>query len=98
MALLIQLALLALVVWLALSVAWLIRTRRRAGPSARWEARTHALPEGGHVVEIACAGEPVQVVRSLPGDLDWETLGDELAAAMAEAEGRAATLNAMRPR
>lgn len=98
MALLIQLALLALVVWLALSVAWLIRTRRRESPSPRWEARTHALPEGGHVVEIACVGEPVQEVRRLPDDLDWETLGDELAAAMAEAEGRAATLNAMRPR
>jgi hypothetical protein len=84
------------VVWVALSVAWLVRQRRRLAASARWEARTRALEGGGHVVEIVCPGEPAQEVRRVPADLDWDTLGTELAEGMSEAEARAATLNGFR--
>jgi hypothetical protein len=84
------------VVWVVMSVAWLIRQRRRLAATARWEARTRALEGGGHVVEIVRTGEPAQEVRRLPADLDWDTLGTELAEAMSEAEARAATLNGAR--
>jgi hypothetical protein len=84
------------VVWLALSAAWLIRQRRRLAATARWEARTRALEGGGHVVEIVRTGEPAQEVRRIPADLDWDTLGTELAEGMSEAEARAATLNGAR--
>ena len=83
-------------VWIALSVAWLVRQRRRLAAGARWEARTRALDGGGHVVEIVCAGEPAQEVKRIPGDLDWDTLGTELAEGMSEADARAATLNGAR--
>ena len=82
------------VVWIALSVAWLVRERRRLAETARWEARTRALEGGGHVVELVRPGEPAQTVKTIPGDLDWEELGTELAEGMSEAEARAATLNA----
>ena len=85
-----------LLVWVVLSVAWLVRQRRRLVASARWEARTRALDGGGHVVELVCAGEPAQEVKRIPGDVDWDTLGTELAQGMSEAEARAATLNAAR--
>jgi hypothetical protein len=84
------------VVWSVLSVTWLIRQRRRLAATARWEARTRALEGGGHLVEIVCMGEPAQEVRRIPADLDWDTLGTELAEAMSEAEARAATLNGAR--
>jgi hypothetical protein len=84
------------VVWIALSVAWLVRQRRRLTATARWEARTRALEGGGHVVEIVCLGQPAQEVRRLSADLDWDTLGTELAEGMSEAEARAATLNGAR--
>jgi hypothetical protein len=84
------------VVWIALSVGWLVRQRRRLAAAARWEARTRALEGGGHVVEIVCHGEPAQEVRRIPADLDWDTLGTELAEGMSEAEARAATLNGFR--
>ena len=84
------------IVWIALSVAWLIRNQRRIAENARWEARTRALDGGGHVVELVCAGEPSQEVKRIPGDLDWDTLGTELAEGMAEAQARAATLNGAR--
>jgi hypothetical protein len=82
------------VVWIALSVAWLVRERRRLAETARWEPRTRALEGGGHVVELVRAGEPAQTVRTIPGDLDWDELGTELAEGMSEAEARAAMLNA----
>ena len=85
-----------LLVWVVLSVAWLVRQRRRLVASARWEARTRALDGGGHVVELVCAGEPAQEVKRIAGDVDWDTLGTELAQGMSEAEARAATLNAAR--
>jgi hypothetical protein len=81
-------------VWIALSVAYVIRQRRRYETTARWEARTRALEGGGHVVELYRPGQPVQEVRRISGDLNWEQLGEELAEGMAEAEARAATLNA----
>ena len=81
-------------VWMALSVAYLIRQRRQYAQSARWEARTRALEGGGHVVELYRPGQPVQEVRRISGDLNWEELGEELAEGMSEAEARAATLNA----
>jgi hypothetical protein len=81
------------IVWVALSVAWLIRQRRRMAETARWAARTRALDGGGHVVEIVRTGEPAQEVRRIPADRDWDALGNELAEGMAEAEARAATLN-----
>jgi hypothetical protein len=84
------------VVWTALSVAWLLRQRRRLAATARWAARTRALEGGGHVVEIVCVGQPAQEVRRIPPDLDWDTLGTELAEGMSEAEARAATLNGAR--
>jgi hypothetical protein len=84
------------VIWTALSVAWLVRRRLRLAENARWEARTRGLDGGGHVVELVCAGEPPQEVKRIPGDLDWDTLGTELAEGMAEAEARAATLNGAR--
>ncbi len=84
------------VVWVVLSVAWLIRQRRRLAATARWEARTRALEGGGHVVEIVRIGEPAQEVRRIPADRDWDTLGSELAEGMSEAEARAATLNGAR--
>ena len=93
---LLDLLILFALVWIALSVAWLVRQRRRLIATARWEARTRALEGGGHVVEIVCAGEPAQQVRRLPADLDWDRLGTELAEAMSEAEARAATLNGAR--
>ena len=82
------------VVWIALSVAWLVRERRRLAETGRWEPRTRALDEGGHVVELVRPGEPAQTVRTIPGDLGWEELGTELAEGMSEAEAQAATLNA----
>jgi hypothetical protein len=84
------------VVWIALSVAWIVRERRRLAATARWEPRTRALDGGGHVVELVRAGEPPQEVKRIPGDLDWDTLGTELAQGMSEAEARAATLNGAR--
>src|SRR3954454_16085375 len=80
-------------VWIGLSVAWLIRDRRRAAGAARWEPRTRALEGGGHVVELVRPGEPAQQVRRIPGDLDWDDLGTQLAEGMSESEARAATLN-----
>ena len=93
MALLDALILFALV-WIALSVAWLVRQRRRLTQNARWEPRTRALEGGGHVVELYRPGQPVQEVRRISGELNWEQLGEELAEGMSEAEARAATLNA----
>jgi hypothetical protein len=92
------LLLLFAVVWLALSVAWLMRQRRQAAEIAgsRWQARTRALDSGGHVVELVRLGEPTQEVRRIPADLDSDALGTELAEGMSEAEARAATLNAAR--
>ena len=84
------------VIWVALSVAWLVRERRRAAADARWEPRTRALEGGGHVVELVCPGEPAQEVKRIPADLDWDALGSELAEGMSEAEARAATLNGAR--
>jgi hypothetical protein len=81
-------------VWVALSVAYLIRQRRRETESVGWQARTRALEGGGHVVELYRPGQPVQEVKRIPGDLGWEQLGEELAEGMSEAEARAATLNA----
>ena len=81
------------IIWIALSVAWLIRQRRRLAETARWEARTRALDGGGHVVELVCPGQPPQEVKRIPGDLDWDALGTKLAEGMSEAEARAATLN-----
>ena len=85
-----------LIVWLSLSLAWLVRQRRRVAEQARWEPRTRALEGGGHVVELICAGEPAQEVRRISADVDWDTLGTELAEGMSEAEARAATLNVAR--
>jgi hypothetical protein len=93
---LINLLFIFLLIWLALSVAWLVRQRRRLAASARWEARTRALDGGGHVVELVCLGEPAQEVKRIPGDVDWDQLGTELAEGMSEAEARASTLNAAR--
>jgi hypothetical protein len=81
-------------VWVALSVAYLIRQRRREIQGAGWAARTRALEGGGHVVELYRPGQPVQEVKRIPADLGWEQLGEELAEGMSEAEARAATLNA----
>jgi hypothetical protein len=81
-------------VWVALSVGYVIRQRLRSTQTARWVARTRALEGGGHVVELYRPGQPVQEVRRISGDLDWEELGEELAEGMSEAEARAATLNA----
>ncbi len=82
------------IVWMALSVGYVVRQRLRANQTARWEARTRALEGGGHVVELYRPGQPVQEVRRISGDLGWEQLGEELAEGMSEAEARAATLNA----
>jgi hypothetical protein len=90
------LLLLFAVVWVALSVAWLVRQRRRLAAESRWEPRTRALESGGHVVELVRLGEPAQEVRRIPADLDSDALGNELAEGMSEAEARAATLNAAR--
>jgi hypothetical protein len=90
--------LLAAVAWLALSAAWLIRRRGRMTQRSGWTTRTRALQGGGHVVELVCAGEPVQEVRRIESGLDWDDLGTALAEAQAEAEARAATLNAARSR
>jgi hypothetical protein len=84
------------IVWIVLSVIWLVRQRRRLAATARWEARTRALEGGGHVVEIVCLGQPAQEVKRIPADLDWDSLGTELAEGMSEAEARAATLNGFR--
>ncbi len=65
---------------------------------ARWQVETHALSDGGHRVELHCEGEPPQEVRRLPAGLESDELGDRLAEAVSEAEARAATLNAARPR
>ena len=81
-------------VWMALSVAYVVRQRFRANQTARWEPRTRALEGGGHVVELYRPGQPVQEVRRISGDLDWDELGTELAEGMSEAEARAAMLNA----
>jgi len=83
-----------LLVWLALSAAYLVRQRNKVDANARWEARTRALEGGGHVVELVRPGEPVQEVTRIPGNLGWEQLGSQLADGMSEAEARAATLNA----
>jgi hypothetical protein len=82
------------IVWMALSVGYVVRQRMRATQTARWEPRTRALEGGGHVVELYRPGQPVQEVRRISGDLDWDELGTELAEGMSEAEARAAMLNA----
>ena len=94
---LLDLLIVFVVVWLVLSVVWLTRQRRGPDLPDRWEPHTRALPEGGHLVELVCRGEPAQPVRRIAGDLDADRLGDELAEAMSEAEARAATLNGARP-
>jgi hypothetical protein len=91
---LLDLLILFAVVWIALSVAYVIRQQRRSTEYARWEARTRALEGGGHVVELYKPGQPLQEVKRIHGDLGWEQLGEELAEGMSEAEARAATLNA----
>ena len=91
---LLQLLILFAIIWIALTVVWLVRQRRRLNEDTRWQARTRALEGGGHVVELVRPGEPVQQVKRIGGDLGWEELGEQLADAMAEAEARAATLNA----
>ncbi len=78
------------IVWMALSVGYVVRQRMRATQTARWEARTRALEGGGHVVELYRPGQPVQEVRRISGDLG----PDELSDGMSEAEARAAMLNA----
>lgn len=93
--LLVDLLILFVLAWLALSVAYVVRRRRAALKAARWEAHARALPEGGHVIELTKPGEPAQTVRRIRGDLDWDALGTELAEGMAEAEARAATLNSL---
>ena len=90
---LLDLLILFLVVWIALSVVWLVRQRRRVAAEARWEPRTRALEGGGHLVELVRDGEPAQEVRRIPAGLDADTLGTELAEGMSEAETLAATLN-----
>ena len=95
---LLDLLIVLVVVWIALSVAWLVRSRREpAALPDRWEPRTRGLDEGGYLVELVCRDEPSQPVRRIAGDLDSDRLGDELAEAMSEAEARAATLNSARP-
>jgi hypothetical protein len=91
---LLQLLILFAIVWIALTVVWLVRQRRRLAEEGRWQARTRALEGGGHVVELVRPGEPSQEVQRIRGDLGWEQLGEELAEAMSEAEARASTLNA----
>jgi hypothetical protein len=93
--LLVDLLILFVLAWLALSLAYVVRRRRAALKEARWEPRARALPEGGHVIELVKPGEPAQTVRRVAGDLDWDALGTELAEGMAEAEARAATLNSL---
>jgi hypothetical protein len=43
--------------WAVVTVAWLLRRRRRELERARWVPRTRALEEGGHVIEIVCPGD-----------------------------------------
>lgn len=97
---LLDLLIVFIAVWLVLAVLWLVRQRSRTPElPERWEPRTHALAEGGYVIELVCRGEPAQPVRRISPDVDSDELGDRLAEAMAEAEARAATLNgAVAPR
>src|SRR3954468_11183070 len=85
------------VVWIGLSVAWLVRERRRALAAAGRGPRTRAVQRGGHIVDMVCRGEPAQEVRRIPGDLDWDELGTQLAEGMSEAQARAATLSGAGP-
>ena len=73
---------------------YLAAARRRQLRGARWAVASHALRGGGHVIELRCPGEPPQLVERIPADVSWEELGDRMAEGMAEAELRAATLNA----
>ena len=73
---------------------YLAAARRRRLQGARWAAASRALRGGGHVIELRRAGEPPQLVERIPADVGWEELGDRMAEGMAEAELRAATLNA----
>ena len=91
---LLDLLILFAIVWVALSVAYVIRQRRHAAEHSHWEPRTRALEGGGHVVELYHPSQPAQEVKRIPGDVGWEQLSEELADGMAEAEARAATLNA----
>src|SRR3954468_12221180 len=84
------------VVWIGLSVAWLVRERRRALAAARWEPRTRALQGGGHIVELVCRGEPAQEVRRIPAVLAGDELETQLAEGMSEAQACAATLTGAR--
>jgi hypothetical protein len=90
--LVLDLILLFIVAWLALSLAWVLRQRRREAP-VEWTPRMRALKEGGHVIELVRRGEPTQEVRRISGELGWDELGTEIAEGMAGAEARAATLN-----
>src|SRR3954466_8453600 len=84
------------VVWIGLSVAWLVRERRRALAAAAGGPRARAARGGGPIAELVGRGEPAQEVRRIPGDLDWDELGTQLAEGMSEAQARAATLNGAR--
>ena len=73
---------------------YLAAARKRRLRAARWTPTSRALRSGGHVIELRRAGEPAQLVERIPADVGWEELGDRMAEGMAEAELRAATLNA----
>lgn len=91
MRLLVELLIVALVLWALVGGVMLLARQALARAKASWRPHTRALPEGGHIVELVCPGEPAQLVRAL-----WDELGTQLAEATAEAEARAATLNAAR--
>ena len=69
---------------------WQVRRGRRV---ADWRSETHALPEGGFVVELRKSGEHAQTVARIPADLPHEEFAQRMAEAQSEADGNAAVLN-----
>lgn len=66
---------------------------RRSRRVADWRSETHALPEGGFVVELRKPGEHAQTVARIPADLPNDEFAERMAEAQSEADGNAAVLN-----
>lgn len=67
--------------------------RARRSRIADWRSETHALPEGGFVVELRRPGEHAQIVARIPADLPHDEFAERMAEAQSEADANAAVLN-----
>ena len=75
---------------------WFFARAWRAGrATSRWTVRTIAVPGGGYAVELVRPGQPPQRCALIDAGLPAAEFSDRLAEAQAEAEDKAAALNAV---